>query len=127
MIRVGKLMKRDLVCIDSGDPASLAATLMRIRQVGSVFVKKEGQIVGIVTESDIVRKVVSRHKPAEYTPVDAIMTSPVIGVEKDSHLFEAADRMDQARTRHLAVTDQREIVGVLSVRDLLHPVAIDDF
>jgi CBS domain-containing protein len=127
MVRIENLMKQDLVSVELGDPVSTAATLMRIRQIGSVFVKNKGSIVGIVTEADIVRKVVSTHKPAEYTPVDAIMNSPVIGIHKDSPFFDVADLMDQSGTRHLAVTDEQEIVGILSVRDLLHPVAIDEF
>lgn len=127
MVRVEKLMKQELVSIDVGEPVSLAATLMRVRKVGSVFVKQNEHIVGIVTEADIVRKVVSSHRPPESTPVESIMTAPVIGIDKDSPIFEAADLMDKSRTRHLAVTSRHEIVGVLSVRDLLHPVAIDEF
>lgn len=80
-----------------------------------------------MTESDIVRKVVSIHGFSEYTPVETIMSSPVIGLEKNRPLFEAADSMERAGTRHLAVTDGEDIIGVLSVRDLLHPVAIDEF
>ncbi|PJA78403.1 MAG: histidine kinase, partial [Nitrospirae bacterium CG_4_9_14_3_um_filter_51_5] len=62
MVRVEELMKQDLASVNYGDPVSLAATLMRIRRIGSVFVKQHGQIVGIVTEADIVRKVVSTHR-----------------------------------------------------------------
>lgn len=127
MIRVEELMKQDLAAVECGDPVSLAATLMRIRKIGSVFVKQDGHIVGIVTEADIVRKVVSAHRSPEQTTVDMIMTAPVISIDQDAPVFEAADLMDRSGIRHLAVTYQHDIVGVLSVRDLLHPVAIDDF
>jgi signal-transduction protein with cAMP-binding, CBS, and nucleotidyltransferase domain len=127
MIRVEELMKQDLAVVECGDPVSLAATLMRIRKIGSVFVKQDGHIVGIVTEADIVRKVVSAHRSPEQTTVDMIMTAPVISIDQDAPVFEAADLMDRSGTRHLAVTHLHDIVGVLSVRDLLHPVAIDDF
>jgi signal-transduction protein with cAMP-binding, CBS, and nucleotidyltransferase domain len=127
MIRVEGLMKQDLAAVECGDPVSLAATLMRIRKIGSVFVKQDEHIVGIVTEADIVRKVVSAHRSPEQTTVDMIMTAPVISIDQDAPVFEAADLMDRSGIRHLAVTHQHDIVGVLSVRDLLHPVAIDDF
>ena len=127
MVRVEELMKQDLASVNCGDPVSLAATLMRIRRIGSVFVKQDGHIVGIVTESDIVRKVVSAQRSPEHTTVDAVMTAPVIGIDQGAPIFEAADLMDRSGTRHLAVTNRHDIVGVLSVRDLLHPVAIDEF
>jgi signal-transduction protein with cAMP-binding, CBS, and nucleotidyltransferase domain len=127
MIRVEELMKKDLASVNCGDLVSLAATLMRIRRIGSVFVKQDGHIVGIVTESDIVRKVVSTHRSPERTTVETIMTAPVISIDQDAPIFEAADVMDRSGIRHLAVTHQYDIVGIVSVRDLLHPVAIDEF
>jgi signal-transduction protein with cAMP-binding, CBS, and nucleotidyltransferase domain len=127
MVRVKELMKQDLVSVNCGDSVSLAATMMRIRTIGSVFVKQHGHIVGIVTEADIVRKVVSAHRSPEQTTVDMIMTAPVISIDRDAPIFDAADLMDRSGTRHLAVTHRHDIIGVLSVRDLLHPVAIDEF
>jgi signal-transduction protein with cAMP-binding, CBS, and nucleotidyltransferase domain len=127
MVRVEELMKQDLASVNCGDPVSLAATLMRIRKIGSVFVKHQGHIVGIVTEADIVRKVVSAHRSPEQITVDMIMTAPVISIDLNAPIFEAADLMDRSGIRHLAVTHCHDIIGILSVRDLLHPVAIDEF
>ena len=127
MVRIGHIMKRDLVSIQYGEAVFHAATLMRIRQVGSVLVKHGEEIVGIVTESDIVRKVVAMDRAPAYTPVELIMSSPLISIGEDSPLFEAASMMEESGTRHLAVADQGDIVGMLSARDLLHPVAMDEF
>ena len=128
MVRIQDVMKRELVTVDDNKSIAVVANLMRIQKVGSVFVEQYGEIVGIVTESDIVRKVVSMHRFAEYTPVKRIMTSPVICINEDRPLFEAADLMDRSHIRHVAVTNEYEgIIGVVSVRDLLHPVAIDEF
>lgn len=55
------------------------------------------------------------------------MSSPVIGIEQGRPITEAADLMERHGTRHLAVMKAGEIVGVLSVRDLLHPVSLDEF
>ena len=127
MVRIGHVMKRDLVSVDYGQAVSVAATLMRTRGIGSVLVKHEEEIVGIVTEADVVRKVVAMHRAPEFTPVENIMSSPLISINEDSPLFEAASKMEEAKTRHLAVADQGDIVGMLSARDLLHPVAMDEF
>ena len=126
MLRIEKLMKRNLVSVRSDETAFGASLLMRVLNVGSVFVKEQDTIVGIVTESDIVKKVVSMSRIPEHTPVTQVMSAPVIGINQDRPLFEAADMMQLHGTRHLAVTQENEIVGVLSVRDMLHPVAVDD-
>ena len=54
------------------------------------------------------------------------MSSPVISIDGRRSVTEAADLMDQHGTRHLAVLKDDSIVGILSVRDLLHPVSIDE-
>ena len=126
MLRIEKLMKRDLISVRSDETAFGASLLMRVLNVGSVFVKEQDTIIGIVTESDIVKKVVSMSRIPEHTPVTRVMSAPVIGIGRDRPLFEAAGMMQLHGTRHLAVTQENEIVGVLSVRDMLHPVAIDD-
>ena len=128
MLRVGELMKQDLTSVHSGESAYAAAMMMRVLRIGSVFVKEHDHIVGIVTETDLVRKVMSMNRTPESTPVAAIMSAPVICIGQDRPIWNVAELMEQANVRHLAVTDEDEaIIGVISVRDLLHPVAVDDF
>ncbi len=126
MISVDKLMTRSLINIQAGSSAIQAAKLMKDHKVGSVFVEQENRIVGIVTEPDIIRKVVGAERVPYYVPVEDIMSSPVIGIDGGRSITEAADMMEQHGTRHLAVLNGGAIVGVLSVRDLLHPVSIDE-
>jgi CBS domain-containing protein len=126
MITVDQLMTRQLVDIPAGTSAIEAAKLMKERNIGSVFVKQEDRIVGIVTEPDIVRKVVGSERIPYYVPVEDIMSTPVIGIDGRRPITEAADLMEQHGTRHLAVLKSGCIVGVLSVRDLLHPVSVDE-
>jgi len=127
MVTVERLMTRHLIDISAGASAIEAAKLMKRHKVGSVFVKQDQQIVGIVTEPDIIRKVIGAEKIPYYIPVEDIMSSPVIGIEGRRPITEAADMMEQYGTRHLAVLKGGAIVGVLSVRDLLHPVSVDEF
>ena len=127
MIKVEQLMKKDLACVQSGATTAAAAVIMRQRAIGSVFVERCGEIVGIVTEADIIRGVVGLHRLPERTFVEEIMSAPVIGIEDNRPIIEAADLMESNQTRHLAVTKSGAIIGVLSVRDLLHPVSLDEF
>ncbi len=127
MVTVGELMKQELVTVDTGTSVVDAAKLMKACKVGSVLVSQKDRIVGIVTESDIVRKFVGADRVAYFIPVESIMSSPVLGIEARRPITEAADMMNKHRTRHLGVTKAGAIVGVVSVRDFLQPVAVDDF
>ena len=127
MITVNRLMTRQIVNIEAGTSAIEAAKLMKNHKIGSVFVKRNDRIIGIVTEPDIIRKVVGAERVPYYIPVEDIMSSPIIGIDGSRSVTEAADLMEQHGTRHLAVFKGDSIVGILSVRDLLHPVSIDEF
>ena len=127
MVTIGQLMTRQLVALPAGTSVVEAARAMNNNRIGSVFVEQNKSIVGIVTEPDIVRKVVGESKQPFFVSVESIMSSPVIGIDERRPITEAADLMQQHGTRHLAVMKSGTIVGVLSVRDLLQPVSIDEF
>jgi CBS domain-containing protein len=127
MLTASTLMKRELVKISGWGSVQDAARLMKDHRIGSVFVHHQNDIIGIVTETDIIRRVVGAGLLPEYIRVTEIMSSPVVGIELGRPLTEAADAMNRYGTRHLAVFERGSIVGVLSVRDLLHPVSIDEF
>jgi CBS domain-containing protein len=127
MITVKELMKQDLVTVPYGTSIAEVAGIMRQGKIGSVFVRLEGRMVGIVTETDIVREVVGTDRSPAAISAEEVMSSPIVGIEERCLLTEAADLMERHGTRHLAVTKSGEIVGVVSVRDLLYPVSIDEF
>jgi CBS domain-containing protein len=127
MVTVGQLMKQELITVDVGTSVVEAAKLMKACNVGSVLVAQSNRVVGIVTESDIVKKFVGAEKVPYFVPVETIMSSPVLGIEERRSITEAADLMNKHRTRHLGVTKGGTLIGVVSVRDFLQPVAIDEF
>ena len=95
------------------------AMLMREKHVGSVLVKDNHSLLGIVTESDIVRKAVAAHKsPGEVSAVD-IMTTRIITVSPEKDIFEAINIMRDHDLRHLPVVDGKRLVGLLTVKDIL--------
>ena len=126
MVTVRDLMKTELASVGSGTTVKEVARIMKTRKIGSVFVEQDRRIIGIVTEPDIVRKAVSNGRELDHVRVEEIMSSPVIGIDKGRPVTEAAELMCQHETRHLAVLTSGSIAGVLSVRDMLHPISIDE-
>ena len=127
MVTVGTLMRTAPATVEAGTSVVEAARLMRRCNVESVFITRKAQVIGILTESDIVKKFVGADKAPYFVPVEEIMRSPVPGIEERRPLTEAADLMDKHRTLHLGVTKGGALVGLVSVRDFLRPVSIDDF
>ena len=96
-----------------------AAKTMNSARVGSLFVKKGKKLVGIVTDTDIVRRAVSSGKPLGKLTVEKIMTAPIRTIEASRPVDDAQHMMGDYSIRHLGVTRNGEIIGVVSVRDLL--------
>lgn len=127
MVTVGTLMQTEPVTVEVGTSVVEAAKLMRACNVESILVAYQAQIIGIVTESDVVKKFVGAERTAYFVAVEDIMSSPVPGIEERRPLTEAADLMDRHRTFHLGVTKGGALIGLVSVRDFLRPVSLDDF
>ena len=96
-----------------------AARLMRDRRISSLFVTKGKEIVGILTDTDMVRRVVSAEVDTLTATVEKIMSAPILTIEEDKTVLDASDLMAQKRIRHLGVTQGGKLVGMLSVRDIL--------
>lgn len=96
-----------------------AAKTMRSARVGSLLVKKGKQLVGIVTDTDIVRRAVATSKPLGKLTVDKVMTTPLCTIEGSQPVDDAQEMMGDLGVRHLAVTKGGTIVGVVSVRDVM--------
>jgi len=97
------------------------ADLMKKNGVGSLLVKEADEIFGIITETDIVHKVVAQGLSPQITTVDAVMSFPLMSIEADAELEEAGRQMVENGIRHLAVTQGGQVVGMISMRDLLRP------
>lgn len=103
-----------------------AAKQMAEAQVGSLAIIRTGelmrdqgeQIIGLITETDVIRKAVAQELDLQATTVDMVMTSPMITVEGSWPLEEAYDMMKESGVRHLLVTQNKSVVGIVSLRDL---------
>jgi CBS domain-containing protein len=119
MTAVSSIMTKNPKSVTPTTSVVSAAKTMKSARVGSLFVKKGKQLVGIVTDTDIVRRAVSSGKPLGKLTVEKIMTAPIRTIDAGKAVDEAQDMMGDHSIRHLGVTRNGEIIGVVSVRDLL--------
>ena len=101
-------------------PVIEAARILRDAKIGALLVSGEdGRYIGVLSETDLVRKVLAAERDASRVLVSEVMMAPIITIEIDRSAHDASDLMAERAIRHLAVTEDGHIVGMLSVRDLL--------
>ena len=120
------LMQTTMETIASERTVLEAAQTMAEKRIGSLLVLESGDMVGIVTETDVVRKVIAAGLSARSTSVGAVMNAPLIQIDIDDTARDASRLMAEKRIRHVAVTEDNKVVGLLSVRDLIRVVSIRD-
>ena len=119
MATVAQIMRKDPKRIPYTMSVRDAAKKMRDERIGSLLVEKNGDLVGIVTDTDVVRRAVAGGADLNTLTVQDIMTSPIATIEAIRTVQDAHDMMGDLGVRHLGVTEQGKLVGLISVRDLL--------
>ena len=105
-----------------GPEASImeAVTEMDVRGVGSLLVIANDLPVGIVTERDVLRRVVAANRSPSETRVSEVMTREVVAIHPEATVADAMALVDSKRCRHLPVVDDGKVVGIISSGDLTH-------
>lgn len=107
------------VIVDRDTNVRQAAEIMSDSGVGSVFVAKDREIIGILTDTDLVRRLVAVGLEPSQTTVEQIMSAPILKIDEDKTLLDANDLMAREHIRHLGVSRDGNLVGMISVRDLV--------
>jgi len=113
------MMNRKIRTVEAGATLVAAAEMMREARVGALLVVEAGAYVGVLSETDLVRRAMATGMDPSQSCVRAIMSAPLITVEIDRSAHDASDTMAEHGIRHLPVTQDGLIVGMISVRDLL--------
>jgi CBS domain-containing protein len=119
MLPLAVMMTRDIKRISPDAKIREAAQLMRDKKIGSALIEQAGDYIGIVSETDIVRRGLAEGLNSDQTSVRQIMSSPIITIDINRSVADANDLMARRGIRHLPVTELGKIVGIISMRDLV--------
>ncbi len=114
-----KDIMNNIIKISSSLTITEAAKIMDKRNIGSIVVEEDNQIVGLMTERDILRKVVAAGNDYNKVKVREVMSAPLITVDSEATLDNARDIMNKNNIRRLIVVDNQKIVGILTVTDII--------
>jgi len=118
LILVEDVMTRAIISVTNETTVFQVAKMMEQGGIGAVLVKKNGHLSGIITDRDYATKIVAHNLPSD-TPVEQIMSSPLITINFDESISDAAERMTSKKIRKLAVTDNGNIIGLITSTDLV--------
>jgi len=107
------------ITVERDTDVQTAARLMRDHRISSLFVTNGKEIVGILTDTDMVRRVVAAGVDTLTTTAEKIMSAPILTIEEDKTVLDVSDLMANTHIRHLGVTQGGNLVGMISVRDIL--------
>lgn len=108
-----------VVSVSREAPVLEAIRVMAEHHIGAVLVMDGGQLIGIASERDYARKVILQGRSSHDTPVATIMSSPVVCVTPHDTIAECMGIMTEKHIRHLPVIDGEQVVGVISIGDLV--------
>jgi CBS domain-containing protein len=118
-VNVREFMTTNPVIILPNENIKSAAELMISRGVGSLIVIDEDKLVGIITEKDMVEKIIKPNKSVDKLRVKDIMTENVITISPDMDLQTAVELMNDKNVRRLPVVDDEKLVGLITEKDVL--------
>jgi CBS domain-containing protein len=125
MVTVGELLNnkgRDVWTIDPQKTVYEALEFMSEKNVGVLVVVKDQKVVGVISERDYAREIVLKGKSSSDTPVREIMTTKVCYVSESNKIDECMALMTEMSVRHLPVLENKELVGIVSIGDVVKSV-----
>jgi len=117
-LKVEDVMVKEVITIDENSTVKEAAEVMNKFEIGCLIAVRKGKAMGIITERDLLKRVVADAKDASKTKVKDIMSSPLVVVEPSMELEEAVKLMFQMKIKKLPVVDGKRLVGLISLTDI---------
>jgi len=117
---VRDVMSSPVITVDEEASANQVAELMDKHELGCIIVvNKEGKPIGIITERDLVTRVLAKNLKPDTVKAKEVMTSPLITIDPGETINEAAKKMSRLNIRRLGVVHKGELVGLISSKDIL--------
>lgn len=117
-MKIREVMTSNAVAIDAATPVIKAAETMRQKNIGDVVVRKDGKLCGIMTDRDIVVRVLGAGKDPNTTNVESACSHELFTVSPDQDTSDAVKLMREHAIRRLPVMEDSRILGVISLGDL---------
>ena len=117
-LKVEDVMVKEVITIDENSTIKEAAEVMNKFEIGCLISVRKGKAMGIITERDLLRRVIADGKDAADTKVRDVMTSPLVVAEPEMDLAEAVRLMFQMKIKKLPVVDDKRLVGLVSLTDI---------
>ena len=127
-MRIGDCMTRGVEALESSKSAFDAAKLLAKKKIGSVIITEKGDAVGIITERDIVYKIVLKEKNAKKEKLASVMSKPLKAICAEQTIADAALAMRENGIKRLPVLDKKgKLVGIITEGDLIsvYPGIVD--
>ena len=117
-LRVEDVMVKDVIKINEDVTIKEAAGLMNKYEIGCLIAVKKGKVSGILTERDLLKRVIAESKDASKLRVRDVMTSPLIVAEPKMDLGEAVKLMFERKIKKLPVVEDKRLIGLVSLTDI---------
>jgi CBS domain-containing protein len=117
-LKAEDVMVREVVTLDENVSVKEAADIMSQQGINSVIATEKGRAIGIVTERDILKRIVSEDKNSKKTKIKDIMSSPLVVIVPSTDLEEAARLMFDKKIKNLPVIDKNRLIGLVSLTDI---------
>ncbi len=118
MAKVRDIMQKNVITIESVKKAHDAAIILKEKEISFLVVVKEGKPIGIVSERDIVRKIVAENNDPQTTQLETIMSKNFKWVEPNASIESSVQKMLNNNIRRLVVLENENLVGVITQTDL---------
>jgi signal-transduction protein with cAMP-binding, CBS, and nucleotidyltransferase domain len=119
MTKIGDYMSSPVLSVGYDWSVRDTAEFMYSKKIGAVLIKKDDEYAGILTKTDVLHKVIGGFLDYETTKAHEIMTSSIISMDFDKPIFEANEFMQEKKIRHLVITKNGAITGMVSITDLV--------
>ncbi len=117
-LKVEDVMVREVITLDEDATVREASEIMNKFEIGCLIAVSKGKAMGIITERDLLKRVVAEARDAKKTKVKDIMSSPLVVVEPNLELEEAVKLMFQMKIKKLPVVDGKRLMGLVSLTDI---------
>jgi len=117
-LKVEDVMVKEVITIDQNSTVKEAAEVMNKFEIGCLIAVRKGKAIGVITERDLLKRIVAEARDATETKVKDVMSSPLVVIEPSVELEEAVKLMFQMKIKKLPVVDGKRLVGLITLTDI---------